>query len=398
MAPSVSPRKRKSQNMPSKVVFVKLWWVWWLLLWWAVYGGVLWRWRPHTASAEASEEEGDEEGYRGPQVSILIPARNERECLPHVLAALKKEASRVLEVIVIDDHSTDGTAEIVREWQRGVPFSLRCLRNEGAGKKAALLTGIKAAHGEVIITLDADTVPEPGALERLIRPFCRASVQMSAAYVRFWDGTAYESGGLARRFLLGFQALEMAGFLALTAGSWQRGEPITVNGAFLAYRKEAYEAVGGWGDAPHPGGDDEFLMQRLYRRYGAQALVFSGAVAQTRPALSWQTFWHQRRRWLSKQRYYLFFWTQAGLALLGLTHFLFWLIALFSLPWALAHLCVTGALQAWVIAAGLQKLRLPRFLWLWYPLAQMWYPVYVVMLGIMVWRGGFWWRGRWYKG
>lgn len=372
--------------------------MWWLLLWWAVYGYVLWRWRPRTPSIEASEEKGDGESHHGLQVSVLIPARNERECLPAVLAALKREASWISEVIVIDDHSTDGTAEVVWKWQEEVPFSLRYLRNEGAGKKAALLTGIRACQGEVIVTLDADTIPEPGALRALIRPFRRASVQMSAAYVRFWDEKAYERGGPGKRFLLAFQALEMAGFLALTAGSWQRGEPITVNGAFLAYRKQAFQSVGGWGDAPHPGGDDELLMQRLYERYGAEALVFSGAVAQTRPAPGWQTFWHQRRRWLSKQRYYLFFWTRAGLVLLGLTQLLFWLIGLISPSWALAHLCVTGALQAWVVVAGLQKLKLPRFLWFWYPLAQVWYPVYVVMLGIMLWRGGFWWRGRWYEG
>ncbi len=369
------------------------------MLWWMVYGYVLWRWRPHAAPAGVPDKAADWEAcpHEVPQVSILIPARNERMYLPKVLEALRKEASLESEVIIIDDHSTDGTAEVVRRWQGDVPFSLRYLRNKGAGKKAALLTGLEAAQGEVIVTLDADTVPEQGALEKLLQPFRDASVQMSAAYVRFWDGLSYWRGHAGTRFLLAFQALEMAGILALTAGSWQRGEPITVNGAFLAYRRQAFKAVGGWGNAPHPGGDDELLMQRIYQHYGAAALVFSEAVAETRPALTWPEFWHQRRRWLTKRRYHLFFWTRAGLALLGLTHLLFWVVLLISPTWALTHLLVTGVLQAWLITAGMQALRLPGFLWGWYGLAQAWYPVYVGILSFLVWRGGFQWRGRWYK-
>jgi len=371
-----------------------------MVLWWMMYGYVLWRWRPRTGSSELLETAGDWAGggQQAPRVSILIPARNEGACLPEVLEALTQEPLLNTEVLVLDDHSTDATAEVVQSWQERVAFPLRYVRSEGMGKKAALLAGIKAAQGEILVTLDADTVPEPGAFEKLLRPFHKASVQMSAAYVRFWDEEAYEKVSLGKRFMLAFQALEMAGFLALTAGSWQRKEPITVNGAFLAYRRQAFEAVGGWGDAPHPGGDDELLMQRIYKRYGADALVFSGAVAQTRPALSWQEFWNQRRRWISKQRYYLFFWTRAGLALLGLTYLLFWLLLLLSPGWALAHLCITGILQAGLIAAGMRKVGLPRFLWGWYGLAQVWYPVYVVILGLLLWRGGFWWRGRWYKG
>jgi cellulose synthase/poly-beta-1,6-N-acetylglucosamine synthase-like glycosyltransferase len=401
----VSPRKRKSQNIAAKVAFAKLWRVWWVVLWWIVYGYFLWRWRPREVREEAPAPKEATEGYfhtedfaeRTLSVSILIPVRNEAGGLSRLLETLEKESFPILEVLIIDDHSTDGTAQVIEAWRSRMRFPMYYLENAGIGKKAALLTGLRAARGEIIVTLDADTVPEKGALERLVRPFCSPAVQMSAAYVRFWDGAAYSQGDFWRQFLLAFQALEMAGILALTAGSWQRGEPLTVNGAFLAYRREAFEAVGGWGSAPHPGGDDEFLMRRIYQRYGAAALVFSGAVAETRPALSWSEFWHQRRRWLSKERYAPLSLTQAGLLLLGLTHLLFWGLLFYSPTWAIAHLIVTGLLQASIIEAGRRAMKLPATLWAWYGLAQLWYPIYVVALGILLWKREFQWRGRKYK-
>ncbi len=372
--------------------------MWWLPLWWIGYGYLLWRWHPQRQRKGLPRSpENPPERLPPLQVSLLIPARNEANYLPTLLAALARETFPLLEVIIVDDHSTDATREVVQAWQGRLPFPLHYLLSTGAGKKAALLTGLRAARGSIVLTLDADTIPLPGAIETLLCPFAQPAVQMSAAYVRFWNEAAFAEGDFFQRFLLAFQALEMAGILALTAGSWQRGEPITVNGAFLAYRREAFEKVGGWGDAPHPGGDDELLMQRLYRQMGPQALSFSGAVAETRPALTWREFWHQRHRWLSKTRYAIVPWVRAGLLALGLTHLLFWGLLLFEPKLALLHLGVTGALQAWVIEAGRRGMRLPASLWLWYPLLQLWYPVYVARLLLLRWRRRFWWRGRWYE-
>ena len=372
--------------------------MWWLSLWWIGYGYLLHRWHPQRQrKAPPPGLEAPAEQLSPLQVSLIIPARNEAERLPALLEALSKETFPLLEVIVVDDHSTDATREATHAWQERLPFPLHYLSSAGVGKKAALLTGLRAARGEIVITLDADTVPLPGAIETLMRPFTYPTVHMSAAYVRFWNTTAFEKGDFFQRFLLAFQALEMAGILALTAGSWQRGEPITVNGAFLAYRRAAFEEVGGWGEAPHPGGDDELLMQRIYRQIGPQALAFSGAVAETRPAQSWRELWHQRHRWLSKTRYAILPWVRAGLLALGLTHLLFWGLLLFEPKLALLHLGVTGALQAWVIEAGRRAMHLPAFLWLWYPLSQLWYPVYVACLLLIRWRRRFWWRGRWYE-
>jgi len=332
-----------------------------------------------------------------PSFSILIPARDEAVGLPALLTSLTNQEVRPQEVLIIDDESADETAQVIRNYQSQMPFLVRLLKSRGSGKKTALLTGLSVAQGEVVLTIDADTRLMPGALLRILAPFHKPEVQMSAAYVRFWDANAYNRAGWGRRFLLAFQALEMAGILALTAGSWARGEPLTVNGAFLAYRLAAFLTVGGWGEAPHPGGDDELFMQRLYQAYGVKALAFSGAIAETRPALSWAELWHQRCRWLTKKRYYTFPWTRIGLLTLALVPFLFWAVLWIKPLWAVAHLLVTGSLQAFLIARGMQSLGLPRFLWRWYPLAQFFYPIYGIVLGLCLLRRRFVWKGRLYK-
>ena len=105
-------------------------------------------------------------------VSVLIPARNEAATLPHLLAALTRQELRALEVIVIDDHSSDRTASIAREAADGLPLRViqpPPLPQGWCGKTWALHHGVLASTGEVLVFLDADTEPEPSFLESLVQ-------------------------------------------------------------------------------------------------------------------------------------------------------------------------------------------------------------------------------------
>jgi 4,4'-diaponeurosporenoate glycosyltransferase len=109
-----------------------------------------------------------EEGLR---VSVLIPARNEEGTLPHLLAALARQSWRPTEVIVIDDHSEDGTAEVARAAATSLPIHVLQpppLADGWCGKTWALHHGVLASSGEVLVFLDADTEPEPGFLASLL--------------------------------------------------------------------------------------------------------------------------------------------------------------------------------------------------------------------------------------
>jgi glycosyltransferase involved in cell wall biosynthesis len=108
-------------------------------------------------------------------VSIVVPAFNEEEGLGSVLAALEDWRGRGTEIIVVDDGSTDRTAEIARS--AGVHV-IRHRVNKGYG--AALKAGIRAAQGEVIVTLDSDGQHNPCDIQRLLTelPECDMVVGM----------------------------------------------------------------------------------------------------------------------------------------------------------------------------------------------------------------------------
>ena len=107
----------------------------------------------------------------GPRVSVLIPARDEESTLPHLLAALSQQHFQPHEVIVIDDHSSDDTAAVAKEWAAALPLSViqpPALAAGWCGKPWALHHGVAASSGEVLVFLDADTEPGPEFLDRLL--------------------------------------------------------------------------------------------------------------------------------------------------------------------------------------------------------------------------------------
>jgi glycosyltransferase involved in cell wall biosynthesis len=96
-----------------------------------------------------------------PRVSVVIPALNEAENLPHVLGDLPETID---ELLLVDGHSVDGTAEIART----LFPTVRIISQTGRGKGNALVCGFRAAHGDVIVALDADGSTQPGEIERFV--------------------------------------------------------------------------------------------------------------------------------------------------------------------------------------------------------------------------------------
>ncbi|MFZ9974590.1 MAG: glycosyltransferase, partial [Vulcanococcus sp.] len=106
-----------------------------------------------------------------PTVSVLIPARNEETTLGHLLSGLQVQRLKPLEVIVIDDHSTDRTAAVATAAGRELPLLLiqpPPLPPGWCGKTWALHNGVRASSGEVLVFLDADTEPAPEFLSSLV--------------------------------------------------------------------------------------------------------------------------------------------------------------------------------------------------------------------------------------
>ena len=262
----------------------------------AIYGGFLvafavglWRLRRGQGKAQ-------------PSVSTVVPARNEEEVIGACLAALSAQrypADR-LEVVVVDDGSTDGTADVVSHWAER-DSRIRLVRAPDpppgvAPKKHAVEMGIAASRGEVIVTTDADCVPGPGWVAGLMS-------HMTPGVGVVVGLTEYDISGVPWRWLQGINALDFLTHTFCRAGALGLGWACDANANNLAYRRSAYEAVNGFGSARHLiSGDDAMLVSRIATetRWRTVFAPEPETFVRTRPATSWREFWHQRMRWASK--------------------------------------------------------------------------------------------------
>ncbi len=96
-----------------------------------------------------------------PSVSVVIPALNEAENLPHVLPLIPQGID---EVLLVDGNSSDGTAEVAQRLRPGI----RLVQQQGRGKGAALRTGFAAATGDIVVMLDADGSMDPGEIPAFV--------------------------------------------------------------------------------------------------------------------------------------------------------------------------------------------------------------------------------------
>ena len=236
-----------------------------------------------------------------PVVSIIVAARNEEENIGKCLNALISQdydRSR-LEIIIVDDRSTDGTADIVESKMgtQGHIKLIRILESEPgmAPKKNALRAGINIARGEILLFTDADCVPRRGWVRSMVRHF-HPDVGLVAGFAPL---EISDNPTLFTK-LIGLDSLALA---SVAAGSFGLKFPATCTGRNLAYRKSLYDAVGGFSEIGHMiSGDDDLFLHLARRktayamRYAieAESLVPSGTVKNA------NTFVNQRVRHASK--------------------------------------------------------------------------------------------------
>jgi cellulose synthase/poly-beta-1,6-N-acetylglucosamine synthase-like glycosyltransferase/peptidoglycan/xylan/chitin deacetylase (PgdA/CDA1 family) len=220
--------------------------------------------------------------YLGP-VSIIVPAYNEAANIAATVRSLVDSDYPRVEVIVVDDGSSDGTADIVRRLR--LP-GVHVIRQENAGKPAALNTGIRHARGEVLVLVDGDTVFEPDAVGRLVQPLRDGRVGAVSGNTKVAN----------RRGLLGrWQHLEyVIGFnLDRRLFDVARCMP-TVPGAIGAFRRSALRDVGGVSEQTLA--EDTDLTMAVIRA-GWRVVYTPDAVAWTEAPASLRQLWRQRYRW-----------------------------------------------------------------------------------------------------
>jgi cellulose synthase/poly-beta-1,6-N-acetylglucosamine synthase-like glycosyltransferase/peptidoglycan/xylan/chitin deacetylase (PgdA/CDA1 family) len=215
-------------------------------------------------------------------VSVIVPAYNESAGIEATVRSLAA-SDHPVEIIVVDDGSSDGTADIVEAL--GLP-GVRVIRQANAGKPAALNTGLSASSHPLVIMLDGDTVFEPDAVRILVQPFADPAVGAVSGNAK----VANRGGFLGR-----WQHIEYVVGFNLDRRLFDLAECMpTVPGAIGAFRRDALERVGGVSDLTLA--EDTDLTMALARD-GWRVVYEERAKAWTEAPASLNALWRQRYRW-----------------------------------------------------------------------------------------------------
>jgi cellulose synthase/poly-beta-1,6-N-acetylglucosamine synthase-like glycosyltransferase/peptidoglycan/xylan/chitin deacetylase (PgdA/CDA1 family) len=218
-----------------------------------------------------------------PSVSVLVPAYNEAVGIERAVRSLVASDYPDLEIVVIDDGSTDGTGDIVEAL--GLP-GVRVVRQANGGKAAALRTGTRLASHDILVMLDGDTVFESDTIGMIVQPLRDPEVGAVSGNTKVGN----------RRGLLGrWQHLEYVSGFNLDRRLLDLLRCITtVPGAAGAFRRQALEAAGGL-STDTLAEDTDITMAVL--RAGYQVVHEERARAWTEAPSSVNDLWRQRYRW-----------------------------------------------------------------------------------------------------
>ena len=234
-----------------------------------------------------------------PNISIVIAARNEEINLPDLLQDLIKQEYSIekLEIIIVDDRSTDSTTSILQTAASNYAF-IKNIRidtpsNKMTPKKYALTKGIEAATGEIIITTDADCrVGKLWASSMAYSVLTNNCITIGYSEI-INNNTLFEL----------YQKIDFLSIIVANAGAagWKKFWSGT--GQNLAYYKDDFFAIGGFDSVKHKvSGDDMYLVQSISKIKGGYLHIDPNSFVKTRAVNSIQEFLNQRIRWASNSK------------------------------------------------------------------------------------------------
>ena len=334
------------------------------------YGRLIWHWRntwPAPSHPQTSPLKPQPSTLPPPPSNLnpplLIPLRNESDRITPLLDVLAGQGKPA--IWLIDDHSEDGTAEVIARWATTHPeVEVHLLTSHGTGKKAAIRTGMNALPGTVdhVLLTDADARPGPGWLAAWGAAIAaHPQVALHLGEVRIGPGAGVR-GGVER--------VEFAAMMGWAAATARMGKPANASGANLCVRRGDWLAADLREDVAS--GDDVFLAQHLAA--AGRPVVWcaaEGTKIEVAPTANWSELLQQRARWGRKSNRYPDWRAQAVAGIIVATNL--WMIAAAATSlWPLAIGKVV--LDGWLT----QRLQGPRWRvkdWLAFSLL---YPVVVV--------------------
>ena len=332
------------------------------------------------AAAAAASKPRRDEGFR-PTVSIIIAARDEEDqigtCLESIVALTYPQ--NLLDVIVVDDRSTDRTAEIVGRFTEKHSH-LRLLRiqtesNLPPGKTNAVTNAVDISKGEILLFTDADCRVPPSWVEHTVTHYAEPSVGIVA-------GFTYLAG---KSWFAAMQALDWFVLTSVAAATTRLGFPVTAVGTNLSVRRKAYDSVGGYRKIPFSVTEDYALFHAVTSsgEWKARFPMDRATIVESTPCLTAKQLFSQKKRWFTGGR---------GMDAKS--------ILIFSFPYAFNLLILLGLFLSPLWAVGLAVavklavdflLCLPavlrfgrRSLLFEYPIFEVYYYAYVLVFPLLV--------------
>ncbi len=328
---------------------------------------------------------------------MLIAARNEEENIAKTIDAILKQhfPKELLEVIIVNDHSTDRTAEIIASYaDQGVRLiELNEHEKLNSYKKKAISEAIADAKGELMVATDADCVMGPNWLKAIVSLYEEGSYKLISSPVLYHQEKSYFEK---------LQTLEFLYLIGLGAASIGLRKPSTCNGANLAYRRDVFYELGGFnGIDDLASGDDELFLHKVAQKYPSDIGFCKSvdAVVYTEAKENLKAFIRQRKRWASKSTKY----KDKKVVALGITIWAFNLIILLNVVLGAfiptLFYCFLGALFVKIMVELLFLIPMVKFasrrsLLLNLPLLSLIHIFYIIYIGIAGNTGKYYWKGR----
>ncbi len=229
-----------------------------------------------------------------PTATVIVAARNEESNIKRCLNSLGKleYPEGKLEVLIVDDRSTDKTGEIIDEFISERENFRKIIPDEPKGKMVgkvnALATAIREANGQIILTTDADCVVKP-LWVKSIASFYQNDVGMVDSYTT----------QLANNSFSGMQAIDFIYLLLVGGGTINLGIPISCIGNNMSFRKKAYCEIGGYEALPFSVTEDFTLLRAIYKlkKYKILFPLEKDALVTSIPCPDFKNLYRQKKRW-----------------------------------------------------------------------------------------------------
>lgn len=230
-----------------------------------------------------------------PSVSIIVAARNEEKNILECMQSLDKIEFREnkIEIILVDDNSTDGTSEIIDEFILGKAKFKKIIptkqKGELKGKTLAIANAIEFTSNEIIITTDADCTVSPTWAKRIASYYVDENVAMVDGMTNQVEVDNFSA----------MQSVDFIYLLATASGSMNIGQPLSCIGNNMSYRKSAYIKVGGYEKLGFSVTEDFRLLMAIKKLDGSKILypIDRETLVTSKACSSFKELYNQKKRW-----------------------------------------------------------------------------------------------------